>query len=235
MAYYYGNSSGRGFMSNVPTVTKNLIIINCLVFVACLVNKEYMIETFALFYPTSMYFHWWQVVTHMFMHGGFWHIFFNMYTLLIFGSVVENILGQKKFLLFYFLCGFGAVALHLGVEYLQMQSFLPGAAVGNSVAIQNIAEIKLTPTVGASGAIYGVLIGYAMLFPESKMTLLFPPVTLSAKWMVVVFAVIELLTGVTGTVAGVAHFAHLGGMLLGYLMILMWRRKGMLFDKDRLW
>ena len=235
MAYYYGNSSGRGFMSNVPTVTKNLIIINCLVFVACLVNREYMIETFALFYPTSRYFHWWQIVTHMFMHGGFWHIFFNMYTLLIFGSVVEKILGQKKFLLFYFLCGFGAVALHLGVEYLQMQSFLPGAAVGNSVAIQNIAEIKMTPTVGASGAIYGVLIGYAMLFPESKMTLLFPPVTLSAKWMVVVFAVIELLTGVTGTVVGVAHFAHLGGMLLGYLMILIWRRKGILFERNRLW
>ena len=235
MAYYYGNSSGRGFMSNVPTVTKNLIIINCLVFLACLVNKEYMIETFALFYPTSRYFHWWQIVTHMFMHGGFWHIFFNMYTLLIFGSVVEKILGQKKFLLFYFLCGFGAVALHLGVEYLQMQSFLPGAAVGNAVALQNISEIKLTPTVGASGAIYGVLIGYAMLFPESKMTLLFPPVTLSAKWMVVVFAVIELLTGVTGTVAGVAHFAHLGGMLFGYLMILMWRKKGILFDKDKLW
>ena len=235
MAYYYGNSSGRGFMSNVPTVTKNLIIINCLVFLACLVNKEYMIETFALFYPTSRYFHWWQIVTHMFMHGGFWHIFFNMYTLLIFGSVVENILGQKKFLLFYFLCGFGAVALHLGVEYLQMQSFLPGAAVGNAVALQNISEIKLTPTVGASGAIYGVLIGYAMLFPASKMTLLFPPVTLSAKWMVVVFAVIELLTGVTGTVAGVAHFAHLGGMLFGYLMILMWRRKGILFEKNRLW
>ena len=235
MAYYYGNSSGRGFMSNVPTVTKNLIIINCLVFLACLVNKEYMIETFALFYPTSRYFHWWQIVTHMFMHGGFWHIFFNMYTLLIFGSVVENILGQKKFLLFYFLCGFGAVALHLGVEYLQMQSFLPGAAVGNALALQNISEIKLTPTVGASGAIYGVLIGYAMLFPESKMTLLFPPVTLSAKWMVVVFAVIELLTGVTGTVAGVAHFAHLGGMLFGYLMILMWRRKGILFERNRLW
>ncbi len=235
MAYYYGNSSGRGFMSNVPTVTKNLIIINCLVFLACLVNKGYMIETFALFYPTSRYFHWWQIVTHMFMHGGFWHIFFNMYTLLIFGSVVENILGQKKFLLFYFLCGFGAVALHLGVEYLQMQSFLPGAAVGNVVALQNISEIKLTPTVGASGAIYGVLIGYAMLFPESKMTLLFPPVTLSAKWMVVVFAVIELLTGVTGTVAGVAHFAHLGGMLFGYLMILMWRKKGILFEKDKLW
>ena len=221
-------------MSNVPAVTKNLIIINCLVFLACMVNKEYMIETFALFYPTSRYFHGWQIISHMFMHGGFWHIFFNMYTLLIFGSVVENILGQKKFIFFYFVCGLGAVALHLGVEYLQMQSFLSAAAAGSPAAIQHIAEIKLTPTVGASGAIYGVLIGYAMLFPESKMTLLFPPVTLSAKWMVVVFAAIELLTGVTGTVAGVAHFAHLGGMLFGYLMVLGWRRKGILFEKDRL-
>ena len=126
------------------------------------------------------------------------------------------------------------MALHLGVEYLQMQSFLSAAAAGSPTAIQHIAEIKLTPTVGASGAIYGVLIGYAMLFPESKMTLLFPPVTLSAKWMVVVFAAIELLTGVTGTIAGVAHFAHLGGMLFGYLMVLGWRRKGILFEKDRL-
>ena len=92
----------------------------------------------------------------------------------------------------------------------------------------------MTPTVGASGAIYGVLMGYAMLFPESKMTLLFPPVTLSAKWMVVVFAVIELFTGVTGLNAGIAHFAHLGGMLIGWLMILWWRKRGILFDQDKL-
>ncbi len=231
--YYYGNDGGnRGFMSNVPKVTKNLIIINCIVFLACLVNREYMTENFALFYPTSRYFHWWQVITHMFMHGGFWHIFFNMYTLLIFGSVVERIIGEKKFIFFYFVCGLGAVAMHLGVEYLQMQSFVQGAALGNPAALQNMAIIKLTPTVGASGAIYGVLIGYAMLFPDAKMTLLFPPVTLSAKWMVVMFAVIELFTGVTGTLSGVAHFAHLGGMLLGYLLIRGWRRRGVLFDKD---
>ena len=168
----------------------------------------------------------------MFMHGGFWHILFNMYTLWLFGSVVENIIGSKKFVLFYFVCGLGAAALHTGVEYLQMQSFMEGAALGNSVAMQNISMIKLTPTVGASGAIYGVLIAYAMLFPSSKMTLLFPPVTLSAKWMVIVFAAIELLTGMTGTVTGVAHFAHLGGMLIGWLMILIWRKRGKLFDKN---
>ena len=234
--YYYGNDDGRkrGFLASLPPVTKNLIIINVIVFLASLFNENFMIGTFALFYPTSQFFHWWQVVTHMFMHGGFWHIFFNMYTLLIFGCVVERIIGSKKFLLFYFVCGLGAVALHLGVEYLQLQSYMEGAALGNAAAIQNIAIIKNTPTVGASGAIYGVLMGYAMLFPESRMTLLFPPVTLSAKWMVAIFAAIELFTGVTGVAAGIAHFAHLGGMLIGWLMILAWRKRGVLFDKDRL-
>ena len=234
--YYYGNDGGRrgGFLSSLPPVTKNLIIVNVIVFLASPLNENFMIGTFALFYPTSQYFHWWQVVTHMFMHGGFWHIFFNMYTLMIFGGVVERIIGSKKFLFFYFICGLGAVALHLGVEYLQMQAYMEGAALGNSAAIQNIALIKNTPTVGASGAIYGVLMGYAMLFPESRMTLLFPPVTLSAKWMVVIFAAIELFTGVTGISAGIAHFAHLGGMLIGWLMILSWRKRGVLFDPNRL-
>lgn len=221
-------------MANVPPVTRNLIIINVLVFLATLVNRGVMIENFALFYPTSQYFHWWQPVTHMFMHGGFWHILFNMYTLFAFGSIVENILGTKKFLLFYFVCGFGAVALHQGVQYLEMQSAMNSAALGSATAFQQIAAIKLTPTVGASGAIYGVLIGFAMLFPESKMTLIFPPVTLSAKWMVVLFAVVELFSGVTNIAASVAHFAHLGGMLIGWLMILMWRRRRVLFDKDKL-
>ena len=236
MSYYYsgGNGRGGGFLASLPTVTKNLIIINVIIFVATLINQEFMIGTFALFYPTSPFFHWWQVVTHMFMHGGFWHIFFNMYTLLIFGSVVERIIGPKKFLLFYFICGFGAVALHLGVEYLQMQAYMDGVAQGSATAMQNIETIKYTPTVGASGAIYGVLMGYAMLFPESRMTLLFPPVTLSAKWMVVAFAVIELLTGVTGLASGIAHFAHLGGMLIGWLMILWWRKRGVLFDQEKL-
>lgn len=234
MPYYYGNygNSGGGFLRGTPPVTRNLIIINIIVFIATLINKDFMEAQFALFYPTSQYFHWWQILTHMFMHGGFWHILFNMYTLWLFGSVVENIIGSKKFALFYFVCGLGAAGLHLGVEWLQMQSFMEGAALGNGVAMQNIAIIKLTPTVGASGAIYGALIGYAMLFPSSKMTLLFPPVTLSAKWMVIVFAAIELLTGITGTVAGVAHFAHLGGMLIGWLMILFWRKRGTLFDKN---
>ena len=232
--YYYDSndsSSGGGFLSSLPTVTKNLIIINVLVFVMTILRKQFMYESFALFYPTSPFFHWWQYITHMFMHGGFWHIFFNMYTLLIFGCVVERIIGSKKFLIFYFICGLGAAALHTGVEYLQATSYMNAIADGSLQAADSYARLKMTPTVGASGAIYGIILAYAMLFPQSRLTLLFPPVSLSAKWMVIIFATIELLTGIAGTADGVAHFAHLGGMLFGWLLIRYWRKKGTLFDR----
>lgn len=235
MPDYYsfnGGSSGRGFMANVPTVTRNLIIINVIFFLATLINEDFMVATFAMFYPTSQYFHSWQILTHMFMHGGFWHILFNMYTLWMFGSVLERMIGEKKFLIFYFVCGLGAVALHTGVEYLQAQGYMAAMAEGSASAAQSYAMLKMTPTLGASGAIYGVIIGYAMLFPESRLTLLFPPVTLSAKWMVIIFAAAELLFGITGTAVSVAHFAHLGGMLFGWLLIRYWRRKGTLFDRN---
>ena len=232
MSYYYSNNSGGGFLSSAPQVTRNLVIINVIIFIATLINDNFMTATFGLFYPTSPYFHWWQPFTHMFMHGGFWHILFNMYTLYMFGCVVENIIGSKKFLIFYFVCGLGAAALQIFTQYIEMQSFMAAAANGSTAAMSSISQLKMTPTVGASGAIYGILIGYAMLFPDSKMTLLFPPITLSAKWMVVAFAVIELFTGVTGWASGVAHFAHLGGMLIGWLMILWWKKKGTLFNQQ---
>ncbi len=230
MSYYYQERRG-GFFSSIPPVTRNLILINLVIFIATLVNENFMIGTFGLFYPTSPYFRWWQIITHMFMHGGIWHIFFNMYTLYIFGVVVERILGSKKFLLFYFVCGLGAAGLHIGTQYLEMQMFLNSAS---QTALDSIVALKTTPTVGASGAIYGVLMGYAVLFPQSKLTLIFPPVTLSAKWMGIIFAVIELFTGVVGFADGVAHFAHLGGMLIGWLMIKWWRRRGVLFEQDRI-
>jgi len=219
-------------MANVPTVTRNLIIINVIVFIATLINENFMVSTFAMFYPASQYFHSWQILTHMFMHGGFWHILFNMYTLWMFGSVLERMIGEKKFLIFYFVCGLGAAALHTGVEYLQAQEYMRQMAEGSTTAAQSYAMLKMTPTLGASGAIYGVIIGYAMLFPESKLTLLFPPVTLSAKWMVIIFAAAELLFGITGTAVSVAHFAHLGGMLFGWLLIRYWRKKGTLFNRN---
>ncbi len=226
MGYYDNNGydmRSRGFMSNIPPVTKNLIIINVLMFIATLINQDFMVSTFALFYPKSPFFRPWQIITHMFMHGGFWHIFFNMYSLLIFGMVVERAIGSKKFLIFYFVTGLGAVALHLGVEYLQAQAYMASNAA-------NYTALLGTPTLGASGAIYGVLIAFAMLYPNATLTLLFPPIPLKAKWWVLIFAAIELFTGVTGTVAGVAHFAHLGGMLFGFLLIMYWKKKGTLYS-----
>ena len=233
MGYYsYDNGGRRGFMSNVPVAVKNIIIINVLVMIMTSLNENFMYEKFALFYPTSPFFHWWQPVTHMFMHGGFWHLFFNMYTLFIFGSVLERVWGMKKFLLFYFVTGLGAALIHTGVEWLQMQSWLSQAAEGSTAAMTSIHLLKMTPTVGASGAIYGVLMGYAMLYPDSVLTLIFPPISMKAKWFVLVFAAIELLTGVTGTGGGIAHFAHLGGLIFGFILIWYWKKRHTLYGQD---
>ena len=234
MSYYYYNNDNdgrRGFLSNVPTAVRNIIIINILVMIMTSLNENFMYEKFALFYPTSPFFHWWQPVTHMFMHGGFWHLFFNMYTLYIFGTVLERIWGAKKFLLFYFVTGLGAAAVHTGVEWIQASSWMSEAAAGSMSAMQQIHALKMTPTVGASGAIYGILMGYAMLYPDSIMTLVFPPISMKAKWFVLIFAGIELLTGVTGTGGGIAHFAHLGGLIFGFLLIMYWKKKRTLYSR----
>ena len=192
MGYEYNeyNSGRGGFLSSIPPVTKNIVAINILVFIATLINENFMVVNFAMFYPASPFFKPWQILTHMFMHGGFWHIFFNMYTLLMFGIILERALGSKKFLIFYFVTGLGAAALHTGVEWIQAQYFL---SAGAAVNYHN---------------------------------LLFPPVTLTAKWFVLIFAGIELFTGISGFQDGVAHFAHLGGMLFGWLLIRWWRKKG---------
>ena len=229
--YQYDNSGRRGFMSNVPVAVKNIIIINVLVMIMTSLNENYMYEKFALFYPTSPFFHFWQPLTHMFMHGGFWHLFFNMYTLYIFGTILERVWGTKKFLIFYFVTGLGAALIHTGVEWLQMQYWMSQAAEGNMAAMNSIHALKMTPTVGASGAIYGVLMGYAMLYPDSIMTLIFPPISLKAKWFVLIFAAIELLTGVTGTGGGIAHFAHLGGLIFGFLLIMYWKKRRTLYSR----
>ncbi len=228
------NGGGGRILGNIPPVTRNLIIINTLVLIITELRPDFMYGTFSLFYPASPYFRWWQFVTHMFMHGGYWHLFFNMFTLYMFGSVLERVWGPKKYLLFYFVTGLGAAALHTGVEwcqYLHWEHIVnTGAAADAIAARRSIQTLCTTPTVGASGAIYGLLLGYAMLFPESLMTLLFPPVTLKAKWFVLIFAAIELFTGVTGIGGGIAHFAHLGGMLFGLLLILYWRRGNKMYD-----
>ena len=229
MSYYsYDNNSygrGGGFMSSIPPAVKNIIIINVLMMIITALNEQYMISHFALFYPTSPYFKPWQIITHMFMHGGFWHLFFNMYTLFIFGTVLERVWGTKKFLIFYFVTGLGAALMHTGVQFIEAQVYISKIAENSQQAMASYQALKLTPTVGASGAIYGVLMGYAMLFPDSVLSLIFPPVSLKAKWFVIIFAVIELVTGVFSIGGGIAHFAHLGGMLFGWLLILYWKKK----------
>ena len=221
---YYENTRPP-FWQSIPTVTRNLLLINIVVFVATfiddtLLHDDYMYRMFALFYPASPFFRIWQPLTHMFMHGGFWHLFFNMYTLLMFGAPVERAIGERKFLIFYFICGFGAMALHWGVQWCQLH-----------LAAGMAADILSIPTVGASGAIYGVLIAFAMLYSDATLVLLFPPIPLKAKWWVLIFAGIEVVTGITGTMDGIAHFAHLGGMLIGFLLMLYWRKSGKLWQR----
>lgn len=201
-------------MGNLPRITKNIIVINILVLILYKIDRTgWMGRLFVLYPVGSGLFRPWQLLSYMFMHANFWHLFFNMYSLVIFGSVLENTWGPRKFLTFYMVSGIGAAAVNLGVFAL-----VPQIAAG---------------TVGASGAIYGVLLGYAMLYPDSRLTLLFPPVTLTAKWFVIIFAAIELLLGVLGTSDGIAHFAHLGGMLLAAIMILFWKKRHTLYQYDQ--
>lgn len=215
---------GRGgFWGMITPVVKNLIVINTIVLIGTELIGDKMYELFALFPFESQMFKWYQVVTHMFMHGGFWHLLFNMYTLAIFGTVLERQWGANKFLLFYFVTGIGAALCHNLVLHLQISHALAGGDMMTAASIMRI------PTVGASGAIYGVLLGYGMLFPNSILQLIFPPVSLKAKWFVLIFAGIELLTGLTGMGGGIAHFAHLGGMLFGLILILYWKKKNRMY------
>lgn len=211
MSYYYDNGSRGGFMSNVPKAVKHIIIINILMLVLTYLNNPLMSKWFAL-NPISFLWKPWQLVTYMFMHGGFGHLFFNMYTLFIFGSVLENVWGTKKFLTFYFVTGIGAALVNIGVQYLT-----------GSFAL----------TVGASGAIYGILMGYAMLYPDSMLTLILPPVSMKAKWFVLIFAGIELLLGISNNPAdNVAHFAHLGGLVFAFLLLMFWKKRRRLYGRN---
>ena len=235
-------------MRNLPPAVKNIIIINALIMLMISLKETFMFEHFALYFPASPFFRIWQPFTYMFMHGGFGHLFFNMYSLFIFGSVLERVWGTKKFLLFYFVTGIGAALVHAGVQWVQYSNalttfgltFNEASALAEGVAssIQAGADripvwsvALFTPTVGASGAIYGVLMGYAMLYPDSILTLLIPPVSLKAKWFVLIFAAIELALGIFGTRAGIAHFAHLGGLIFGFILIMYWKRRHTLYSR----
>ena len=213
----------------MPPVVKNLIMINVLMYLITAITGNFMYENFALFYFKSPFFKPYQLVTHMFMHGGFTHILFNMYTLYIFGCVLERVWGSQKFLFYYFVTGIGAALLHMGVMYLQLRGYIADLNAGDMFAQSSIQSILVTPTVGASGAIYGLLLAYGMLFPDNIMQLIFPPVALKAKWFVIIFGALELLLGLSGRGGNVAHFAHLGGMIFGFFLILYWKKNNRMY------
>ena len=213
----------------MPPVVKNLIVINVLMYLITAITGNFMYENFALFYFKSPFFKPYQLVTHMFMHGGFTHILFNMYTLFIFGCVLERVWGSQKFLFYYFVTGIGAALLHMGVMYLQLRGYIADFNAGDMFAQSSIQSILVTPTVGASGAIYGLLLAYGMLFPDNIMQLIFPPVALKAKWFVIIFGALELLLGLSGRGGDVAHFAHLGGMIFGFFLILYWKKNNRMY------
>ena len=195
-------------MNAIPTVTKNLLIINVLVFLATIVAQSYGLDLaryLGLHFFLADNFNIAQLITYMFMHGGFTHLFFNMFALWMFGRTLEYELGSQRFLTFYMVCGVGAAL----IQYLTALAF---------------GELPLL-LVGASGAVMGLLLAFGVMHPNAVIMLLIPPIPMKAKWFVIIYAVIELFLGWRGG-GNVAHFAHVGGMLWGFLLLHWWKRRG---------
>ena len=212
---------------------KNLIIVNALVFFAQKIfgnNGPYGIENlFALHDIHSVYFRPHQLVTHLFMHGSFTHILFNMLALWMFGSILENLWGSKRFLVIYMLCGLGAALMHLGVLYMEMDKvmdYFQQLPFDQQQQLLYSDRFKVnTPTVGASGAVFGCLAAFGYLFPNSLIYLYFF-IPIKAKWFVIIYAGLELWLGVQNSAGdNVAHWAHLGGALVGFLLVLYWNKR----------
>lgn len=234
--------------SRLTPVVKNLLILNGLMFLATMVLQGQGIDlnsTLGLYYPRSDAFQPLQLVVHMFLHGGFTHLFFNMFALFMFGAILEQRMGPQRFLMYYLITGFGAAALHLGVihiEVLSLQNKVDPATLsaiaeegraliesGRNYSDKAAGQLNILyniPTVGASGAVFGLLLAFGLLFPDVPLMLIFFPVPIKAKYFVAGYAVIELVAGF-GRIPGdnIAHFAHLGGMLFGYLLIRYWRMR----------
>lgn len=214
----------------LPTVVKHLLIINILMFVAAFTFERFHIDLtdlFGLHFFKASDFRVYQFFTYMFMHANFGHLFFNMFALWMFGNTLENIWGSQRFLLFYMVCGIGAGLCQELVQYIQYANSMANYStvdIGGQV-IPMASYLNMMNTVGASGAIYGLLLAFGMMFPDSRIYLyfLFP---IKAKWFVIGYAVIELFSGLSGG-GNVAHFAHLGGMLFGLILILYWRKNGL--------
>ena len=202
----------------LPTVVKNLLIINVLFFVGTIVLENYGVDLTSLFglhYFTSDKFEPYQFITYMFMHGNFTHLFFNMFALWMFGNVLENYWGSKRFFVYYFITGTGAALTHMGYT------------VWSLMKIEDVHQVQMmidAPVVGASGAVFGLLLAFGMLFPNTMLYVYFA-IPIKAKYFVIIYGLIELFGGINNSPTdNVAHFAHLGGMLFGIILILYWKK-----------
>lgn len=236
-------------MGRVSEIVKHLIIINVIFFIASIVFGELMYDLFAMHYPNNSDFILWQPVTHMFMHGDITHILFNMFGLWMFGTPLEQMWGKQKFIFFYLSAGFGAVLIQTivyhydvmsvtqilidnGLNNSDVDTFYKTGRLNTSI-IQSVGEDRLysgiqsfkAVMVGASGALYGILVAFAMLFPNVQLMLLFPPIPIKAKFFVPLLILFDLFFGFTSySVGPIAHFAHIGGAITGFLMMLYWKK-----------
>ena len=217
-------------MRSIPIVTKNLLIINVLGFLACVLLEKSvdLNDVLGLHFFLAKDFAIYQLFTYMFMHGGWMHLFFNMFALWMFGCVVERVWGAKKFLFYYILCGIGAGIVQEIVQYVELYMMQP-SGIGFFSMISLVTEtdainLNAWTTVGASGAIYAILLAFGMLFPEERVFIFPLPVPIKAKRFVMIYVVLELFMALGTKGDGVAHFAHLGGMLFGFLLILYWKK-----------
>lgn len=247
---YPNNYQGGGFGSlfaNIPPVTKNLLLVNILIYflMAIIPGAEAAVDRWcALYYFSSPGFFPYQLFSYMFLHGSFMHLFFNMFALWMFGRTIEYTMGSARFLFFYLTCGIGAGLVQEGVfaVYIHRLSALLPADVVQEVIVRGWDHIQHgqnyvnpdmgmlnslvnSPMVGASGAIYGVLLAFGYLFPNQPIYLYFL-MPIKAKWLIIGYFVLELVYGVSGSADGVAHFAHLGGMIFGFLLLWYWKRQG---------
>lgn len=209
------------FQQSFSGVIRHLIIINVLMYFGSEIILGGPVRTddgvssmgrlqLAAFMPGSEYFRPWQIVTHIFMHGSIMHLLFNMMTLYFFGPMIEMVWGSKRFLTYYISCGLGAYFIYTGVQWWELSE------AGVDPTSWNV------PMLGASGAIFGLLAAFAWLFPDSVISLIFPPISLKAKYFVPIMAVLELIYGVQKVSSGVAHFAHLGGAITGVIIMVLW-------------
>ncbi len=236
-------------------VVNSLILINIIIFIIGY-NVPSLTSHLALFFPENKAFHFWQLITYMFVHGSISHILFNMLGLWMFATPLERILGHKTFLFFYFACGVGGAMIYIAINTYQVDGLMQllikanfniaqihqmlqlgqyPAHILSSEQATKLITLYLIPTVGASGAIYGILVAYAVLFPNTKLILIFLPFPIAAKYFVPMLISLDLFSGVTGfSIFGgnVAHFAHIGGAVVGFFFIVYWHQKySFLFSK----